>query len=76
MLLKIAYNESNFNSKVKNPKSTASGLFGFLNSTKQKYGYGDTIAEQVAGASKLYDANAKQLQSWISKYGTNGKTYG
>lgn len=76
ILLKIAQNESNFNSKAKNPKSTASGLFGFLDSTKQKFGYGNTIAEQVAGASRLYDANSKQLQSWISKYGTNGKNYG
>jgi hypothetical protein len=42
ILLRIAEKESGFKVNAKNPKSTASGLFGFLDSTKQKYGYGNT----------------------------------
>lgn len=74
VLLRIAYNESSYDPLAKNPKSTASGLFGFLDSTKRKYGYGQTIDEQVAGASKLYDDNKKILSLYTSKYGTRGKT--
>jgi len=34
ILTKIAHNESGFRINAKNPKSSASGLFGFINSTK------------------------------------------
>lgn len=74
ILLKIAEKESNFKINAKNPKSSASGLFGFLNSTKQKYGYGNTAEEQIYGASNLYDSHVSQLQQYINKYGTRGKS--
>ena len=74
VLLQIAYNESNYNPSAKNPTSSASGLFGFIDSTKKKFGYGPTVSEQIAGASKLYDYNKKLLDSYTSKYGTRGKT--
>lgn len=74
ILLRIAEKESGFKVNAKNPKSTASGLFGFLNSTKQKYGYGNTAEAQIQGASNLYDANMTQLQQYISKYGNRGKS--
>lgn len=74
ILLKIAEKESNFKINAKNPKSSASGLFGFVNSTKQKYGYGNTIEQQIQGASNLYDSHINQLQQYISKYGTRGKS--
>lgn len=74
ILLKIAEKESNFKVDAKNTKSSASGLFGFLNSTKQKYGYGNTAEQQIQGASKLYDAHATQLQQYINKYGTRDKS--
>ena len=56
------------------PTIIPKGQFGFLDSTKRKYGYGQTIDEQVAGASKLYDDNKKILSLYTSKYGTRGKT--
>ena len=74
VLLQIAYNESNYNPSAKNPTSSASGLFGFIDSTKKKFGYGPTVSEQIAGASKLYDYNTTLLDSYTSKHGTRGKT--
>ena len=72
ILLKIAEKESNFNSKAKNPKSSASGLFGFINASKKKYGYGNSIAEQVSGASRYYDDFNKKLTWYINTYGDRG----
>ena len=72
ILLKIAQKESNFNPKAKNPKSSASGLFGFINASKKKYGYGDSIAEQVSGASRYYDDFNKKLTWYINTYGDRG----
>lgn len=72
ILLRIAEKESSFKVNAKNPKSSASGLFGFLDSTKQKYGYGNTAEAQIQGASNLYDANMAQLQQYVSKYGNRG----
>lgn len=74
ILLKIAQKESNFNPQAKNPKSSASGLFGFINASKKKYGYGDSIAEQVLGASKYYDDFNKKLMQYINTYGDRGLT--
>lgn len=72
ILIRIAYNESGFNPNAKNPKSSASGLFGFINSTKNKFGYGSTPAEQINGASRLYNAMEQQASSYINKFGTRG----
>ena len=74
ILLKIAQKESNFNPQAKNPKSSASGLFGFINASKKKYGYGNSIAEQVSGASKYYDDFNKKLTQYINTYGDRGLT--
>lgn len=74
ILTKIAYNESGFNINAKNPKSSASGLFQFINATKQRFGYGNTAEEQIQAASRLYDNNLQQLQSVASQYGTKGKS--
>lgn len=72
ILTQIAYNESSFNPNAKNPRSSASGLFGFIDSTKNKYGYGDTPQEQIAGASRLYDQMEQQAASYIYQFGTRG----
>lgn len=72
ILLKIAEKESNFNPQAKNPKSSASGLFGFINASKKKYGYGNSIAEQVSGASRYYDDFNKKLTWYINTYGDRG----
>ena len=76
ILLKIAEKESNFNPNAKNPKSSASGLFGFIDSTKQRFGYGKSIEEQIIGASKLYDSMYSQLSYYVNKYGTKNKSLG
>lgn len=72
ILTRIAYNESGFNPNVKNPKSSASGLFGFVNSTKNKFGYGNTPEEQIQGASRLYDSMEQQAATYINKFGNRG----
>ena len=72
ILLKIAQKESNFNPQAKNPKSSASGLFGFINASKKKYGYGNSVAEQISGASKYYDDFNKRLTWYINTYGDRG----
>lgn len=72
ILTRIAYNESGFNLNVKNPKSSASGLFGFVNSTKNKFGYGNTPEEQIQGASRLYDSMEQQAATYINKFGNRG----
>lgn len=74
ILVKIAEKESSFNPNAKNPKSSASGLFGFIDSTKKAYGYGNTIDAQVDGASKYYDVLEKQVDGWVNQYGNRGKT--
>lgn len=72
ILTRIAYNESGFNPNVKNPKSSASGLFGFVNSTKNKFGYGNTPEEQIQGASRLYDSMEQQAATYINKFSNRG----
>lgn len=72
ILTRIAYNESSFNTKAKNPKSSASGLFGFTDSTKNEYGYGDTPQSQILGASRLYDKREQQAASYIQQFGDRG----
>lgn len=74
ILTQIAYNESGFRINAKNPKSSASGLFQFTNDTKQRFGYGNTAESQIEAASRLYDNNLQQLQPYVSKYGTKGKS--
>lgn len=74
ILLKIAEKESNFNPQAKSKKSTASGLFGFIDKTKKLFGYGESMESQIAGASNLYDTMLNQLKGYISKYGTRGKS--
>ena len=76
ILLKIAENESGFNKNAKNPKSSASGLFGLINANKSKYGYGDSIKDQILGASKLYDDMYFKIKSYTDKYGNKNKTLG
>lgn len=57
ILERIAHNESGGNVNSKNPTSSASGLFGFTNQNKTKYGYGTTKESQIQAASRLYDDN-------------------
>ena len=72
ILTRIAYNESGFNLNVKNPKSSASGLFQFIDATKQRFGYGNTAESQIAAASRLYDSMEQQVATYINKFGNRG----
>lgn len=71
-LVQIAKNESDFNVNAKNPTSSASGLFGFIDSTKQQFGYGNTAESQIEGASKYYDYLNDQVKPYINRYGNRG----
>lgn len=52
--------ESSFNPNAKNPKSTAQGLFQFLNSTRKNYGgnkvnWNDPYQQTIAGLQYIED---------------------
>lgn len=50
--LVMVNSESSWDVKAKNPKSTASGLFQFIDAIKKEYGYGDDAATQATGGAK------------------------
>ena len=63
-LTEIAAKESNFNPTVKNSKSSASGYFQFINSTRKQYAphltkeqFLNNPEEQISAAIKLLKAN-------------------
>lgn len=63
-LTKIAAKESNFNPTAKNAKSSASGYFQFINSTRKQYAphltkeqFLNNPEEQISAAVKLLKAN-------------------
>lgn len=63
-LTEIAAKESNFNPTVKNAKSSASGYFQFINSTRKQYAphltkeqFLNNPEEQISAAVKLFKAN-------------------
>ena len=63
-LTEIAAKESNFNPTVKNAKSSASGYFQFINSTRKQYAphltkeqFLNNPEEQISAAVKLLKAN-------------------
>ena len=63
-LTEIAAKESNFNPTVKNSKSSASGYFQFINSTRKQYAphltkeqFLNNPEEQISAAVKLLKAN-------------------
>lgn len=63
-LTEIAAKESNFNPTVKNTKSSASGYFQFINSTRKQYAphltkeqFLNNPEEQISAAVKLLKAN-------------------
>ena len=76
ILTNIAYNESSFRVNASNPTSSASGLFGFIDSTKRTFGYGNDAESQIDGASKYYDYLSNQVQPYINKYGKRGLSKG
>ncbi|WP_339182917.1 transglycosylase SLT domain-containing protein [Paenibacillus sp. FSL R5-0701] len=70
--LELVARESSFNSNAKNPKSTAAGLFQFLNMTRKNYGgnkvdWSDPYQQSLAGLKYIkdrYSDPVKALQYW------------
>ena len=56
----IAYSESNFNPGTKNPRSTARGVFQFLDGDRQRYG-GSGVKEGITKVRENYEAAQKAL---------------
>merc|ERR1712025_964410 len=59
-MLKIAELESSFNPRAQNPKSSAGGLFQFLDKTAKEYGLGDKFdpVKSADAAARLAVTNA------------------
>jgi SLT domain-containing protein len=71
-VLELVARESSFNSNAKNPKSSAYGLFQFLDSTRKNYGgnkvnWSDPYQQAVAGLKYIkdrYGTPEKALEFW------------
>ena len=75
-LTEIAAKESNFNPTVKNAKSSASGYFQFINSTRKQYAphltkeqFLNNPEEQIAAAARLLKANRKTSSKFANLRG-------
>ncbi|XEC97057.1 transglycosylase SLT domain-containing protein [Paenibacillus tarimensis] len=70
--LELVARESSFNPNAKNPKSSAAGLFQFLDGTRKNYGgnkvdWSDPYQQSVAGLKYIkdrYGTPEKALQFW------------
>ncbi|WP_339306557.1 transglycosylase SLT domain-containing protein [Paenibacillus sp. FSL R5-0519] len=70
--LELVARESSFNSNAKNPKSSAAGLFQFLDSTRKNYGgssvnWSDPNQQALQGLKYVkdrYGDPVKALQFW------------
>jgi SLT domain-containing protein len=70
--LELVARESSFNPNAKNPKSTAAGLFQFLDGTRKNYGgssvnWSDPYQQTLAGLKYIkdrYSNPVKALQFW------------
>jgi SLT domain-containing protein len=70
--LELVARESSFNSQAANPKSSAKGLFQFLDATRSNYGgskvnWNDPYQQAVAGLKYVrdrYSDPVKALQFW------------
>lgn len=71
-VLELVARESSFNSNAKNPKSTAAGLFQFLDGTRKNYGgnsvnWSDPYEQAKAGLKYIkdrYGTPQKALEFW------------
>lgn len=76
-LMRIAGIESSFNPKAKNPKSSAGGLFQFINSTAGEYGLKDKFdpAQASDAAARLMRDNRAYLLDKLGREPTPGELY-
>lgn len=71
-VLELVARESSFNPNAKNPKSSAAGLFQFLDGTRKDYGgssvdWNDPYQQAIAGLKYIksrYGDPVKALQFW------------
>ena len=73
----IAYLESRFDTDAQNPKSSAGGLFQFINGTADQYGLQDRFdADQSSdAAARLMKDNAATLRDVLGREPTVGELY-
>jgi hypothetical protein len=76
-LKQIAQVESSLNPNAKNPNSSASGLFQFINSTARQYGLSDPFdpVASTDAAGRLAADNAKGLRGVLNREPTPGELY-
>jgi SLT domain-containing protein len=66
--LELVARESSFNHQAKNPKSSASGLFQFLDGTRKNYGgskvnWDDPYQQALAGIKYIQDRYGSPVQA-------------
>lgn len=76
-LMKIAMIESSGNPNAKNPRSSAGGLFQFIDSTAKSYGLKNRYdpAEAADAAARLAKDNAAHLRKVLGRDPTDGELY-
>jgi hypothetical protein len=76
-LIKTAGIESKFNPGAKNPKSSAGGLFQFVDSTAKRYGLTNKYdaAQSADAAARLWKDNRDILAKSLGREPTNGELY-
>jgi hypothetical protein len=76
-LIKTAGIESHFNPNAKNPRSSAGGLFQFVDSTAKQYGLSNKYdaAQSADAAARLWKDNKDSLTRSLGREPTNGELY-
>lgn len=76
-LIKTAGIESHFDPGAKNPKSSAGGLFQFIDSTAKRYGLSNKYdaAQSADAAARLWKDNKATLTRSLGREPTNGELY-
>lgn len=76
-LLKIAELESTFNPRAQNPRSSAGGLFQFIDSTAAQYGLADRFdpGQAADAAARLAKDNAASLRKVLGRDPTGAELY-
>lgn len=76
-LARTAQIESSMNPKAKNPRSSAGGLFQFIDSTAEQYGLSDRFdpAQATDAAARLATDNAAKLRRALGREPTAAELY-
>jgi hypothetical protein len=76
-MLSIAHIESKLNPNAKNPRSSASGLFQFINSTGRQYGLKNAFdpRQNANAAARLMKDNERALTKTLGRKPNTGELY-